>query len=171
MSQGTELKNPLTRSGFQKIAEEHRQLLEVERPRIVENLATAAAEGDRSEYAEYIYSRKKMREIDKRLRYLTGLMKDAQIIDPENVRSDRIGFGASFVIEDEEGQQKQWTIVGVGEAEADQGTISWQSPLARAVWNRRVGDAVTVRRPAGPIDYEIIDVHYAGRRTGSSAKG
>jgi transcription elongation factor GreB len=169
MSLTGELKNPLTRSGFQRIAEEHRQLLEVERPRIVENMATAAAEGDRSENAEYIYSRKKMREIDKRLRYLTGLMKDAQIIDPENVRSDRVGFGASFVIQDEDGQQREWTIVGVGEADADSGTISWQSPLARAVWNKRIGDLVTVRRPAGPIDYEIIDLHYAGRRV--PAKG
>jgi len=85
-----ELKNPLTREGWERIAEEHRQLLEVERPRIVENMATAAAEGDRSENAEYIYSRKRMREIDKRLRYLTGLLKDAQIVDPRNIRSSRI---------------------------------------------------------------------------------
>lgn len=165
-----ELKNPFTREGFQRIAEEHRQLLEVERPRIVENMATAAAEGDRSENAEYIYSRKKMREIDKRLRYLTGLMKEAQIIDPRNIRSDRIGFGASFVIEDEDGEQKEWTIVGMGEAEAERGTISWQSPLARAVWNKKIGDMVTVRRPAGPRDFEIIDLHYAGRRIDAQRK-
>lgn len=164
MKPDQDLKNPLTREGFNRIAEEHRQLLEVERPRIVENMATAAAEGDRSENAEYIYSRKRMREIDKRLRYLTGLLKDAQIIDPRNIRSERIGFGATFTIQDEEGQEKSWTIVGMGEADADQGTISWKSPLARAVWNRRIGDLVTVHRPAGPLDYEIIDLHYAGRR-------
>ncbi|WP_218109950.1 GreA/GreB family elongation factor [Oligoflexus tunisiensis] len=159
-----EMKNPLTREGWQRIAEEHRQLLEVERPRIVENMATAAAEGDRSENAEYIYSRKRMREIDKRLRYLTGLLKDAQIIDPRNIRSDRIEFGATFVIEDEEGQTREWTIVGVGESDADQGTISWKSPLARAVWGKKVGQVVTVHRPVGDADYEIIDIHYAGRR-------
>jgi len=159
-----ELKNPLTREGWQRIAEEHRQLLEVERPRIVENMATAAAEGDRSENAEYIYSRKRMREIDKRLRYLTGLLKDAQIVDPRNIRSDRIEFGASFVIEDENGQSREWTIVGVGESDADKGTISWKSPLARAVWGKKIGQVVTVQRPMGDADYEILDIHYAGRR-------
>jgi transcription elongation factor GreB len=164
MSSAGELKNPLTREGWERIAEEHQQLLEVERPRIVENMATAAAEGDRSENAEYIYSRKRMREIDKRLRYLTGLLKDAQIIDPRNLRNDRIDFGASFVIEDEDGEQKQWTIVGMGEAEAEKGTISWKSPLARAVWGRKIGDRVTVDRPSGDIDVKIIDLHYAGRR-------
>jgi transcription elongation factor GreB len=159
-----ELKNPLTREGWERIAEEHRQLLEVERPRIVENMATAAAEGDRSENAEYIYSRKRMREIDKRLRYLTGLLKDAQIVDPRNIRSSRIEFGATFVIEDEEGRTREWTIVGVGESDADKGTISWKSPLARAVWGKKVGQVVTVHRPMGDADYEIIDIHYAGRR-------
>lgn len=164
MSERPELKKPLTRTGYQKIAEEHRQLLEEERPRIVQNMATAAAEGDRSENAEYIYSRKRMREIDKRLRYLTGLLKDAEIIDPRNIRSDRVGFGASVIIEDPEGQQKEWTIVGMGEAEAEQGTISWKSPLARALWNKKIGDIVTLERPLGTIDYEIIDLHFAGRR-------
>ncbi len=163
MSKG-ELKNPLTREGWQRIADEHRQLLEVERPRIVENMATAAAEGDRSENAEYIYSRKRMREIDKRLRYLTGLLKDAEIVDPRNIRSDRIEFGATFVIEDDEGQAREWTIVGVGESDADKGTISWKSPLARAVWGKKVGQVVTVHRPVGDADYEIVDIHYAGRR-------
>lgn len=161
-----ELKNPMTRAGYQKIAEEHRQLLEEERPRIVANMATAAAEGDRSENAEYIYSRKRMREIDKRLRYLTGLLKDAQIIDPRNIRSDRVGFGATVTIEDEAGVQRSWTIVGVGEAEAEEGTISWKAPLARSLWGKKVGDLITLQRPIGPIDYEIIDITYAGRRMG-----
>ncbi len=164
MTAGKELKNPLTREGWERIADEHRQLLEVERPRIVENMATAAAEGDRSENAEYIYSRKRMREIDKRLRYLTGLLKDAEIIDPRNIRNDRIDFGATFIIEGEDGETRAWTIVGVGESEAEKGTISWKSPLARAVWGRRIGDVVTVHRPMGPTDVEIIDLHYAGRR-------
>jgi transcription elongation factor GreB len=164
MSQSREFKNPFTRVGYQKIAEEHRQLIEEERPRIVQNMATAAAEGDRSENAEYIYSRKRMREIDKRLRYLTGLLKDAEIVDPRNIRSDRVGFGASVLIEDEAGTQKEWTIVGMGEAEAEHGTISWKSPLAMALWNRKIGDIVSLERPAGMIDYEIVDLHYAGRR-------
>lgn len=160
-----DLKNPMTREGYRKIAEEHRQLLEEERPKIVQNMATAAAEGDRSENAEYIYSRKRMREIDKRLRYLTGLLKDVEIIDPQNIRSNRIEFGATFSVEDDEGGQKEWTIVGVGESDVDAKTISWKSPLARAVWNKKVGDVVTLHRPVGDIDLEIIDLHYAGRRS------
>ncbi|MCX6130749.1 MAG: GreA/GreB family elongation factor [Proteobacteria bacterium] len=164
MSSFLELKKPLTRSGWERLAEEHRQLLEVDRPAMVQNMATAAAEGDRSENAEYIYSRKRMREIDKRLRYLTGLLKDAEIIDPRNIRSDRVDFGGSFVIEDEEGQRKEWTIVGMGEAEAEKGTISWKSPLALAVLGRKIGDFISLERPAGMIDYTIVDIHYAGRR-------
>lgn len=158
------LKKPLTRKGWQRIAEEHRQLLEVERPKIVDNMATAAAEGDRSENAEYIYSRKRMREIDKRLRYLTGLLKDAEIIDPENIRDDRIGFAATFTLEDEEGETRTWTIVGLGEAEAVDHTISWQSPVAKALWGKKLGDTVTIRRPIGDWEVTIIDLHYAGKR-------
>ena len=164
MSSFKELNKPLTRQGWERLAEEHRHLLEFERPAMVQNMATAAAEGDRSENAEYIYSRKRMREIDKRLRYLTGLLKDAEIIDPCNIRSDRVDFGASFVIEDEAGHTKEWTIVGMGEAEAEKGTISWKSPLALAVFGRKIGDFLTLERPAGAIDYTIVDIHYAGRR-------
>jgi transcription elongation factor GreB len=163
-----ELKNPMTREGYNKIAEEHRQLLEEERPRIVQNMATAAAEGDRSENAEYIYSRKRMREIDKRLRYLTGLLKDVEIIDARNIRSDRVEFGATFVVEDDEGVQKEWTIVGVGESDVDAKTISWKSPLAMAVWNKKVGQVVTLQRPAGDVDIEIVDLHFAGVRIKNS---
>lgn len=160
-----DLKNPMTREGYRRIAEEHRQLLEEERPKIVQNMATAAAEGDRSENAEYIYSRKRMREIDKRLRYLTGLLKDVEIVDPMNIRSTRIEFGATFAVEDENGERKEWTIVGVGESDVDAKTISWKSPLARAVWNKRVGDVINFDRPAGQVELEIVDLHYAGRRT------
>ena len=159
-----EPQNPMTPEGFERIAEEHRHLIEVERPKMVENMATAAAEGDRSENAEYIYSRKRIREIDKRLRYLTGLLKDVKIIDPRNIRSSRVEFGATFTIADDEGNEKTWTIVGVGESDVDAKTISWKSPLARAVWNRKVGDIVTVDRPAGDMDCEILDLHYAGKR-------
>ncbi len=159
-----ELLNPMTREGWERIAEEHRQLLEEERPKMVDNMARAAAEGDRSENAEYIYSRKRIREIDKRLRYLTGLLKDVEIINPQNIRSSRIEFGATFTVLDDEGKQKTWTIVGVGEAEVDRGTISWKSPLARSVWGKKVGDLVSVERPIGDIDLEITDLHYAGHR-------
>lgn len=152
---------PLTRRGYDRLAEEHRQLLEEERPKVVDGVATAAAEGDRSENAEYIYGKKRLREIDKRLRYLTKLIDGAKIIDPENIRSDRIEFGATVTLEDEEGLEKTWTIVGIGEADANEGTISFRSPLALAIMNKKQGDVVTVKRPAGEIEVEIIDIKYS----------
>ncbi len=155
------LKNPLTPLGFQRIAAEHRQLLEVERPKVVDGVATAAAEGDRSENAEYIYGKKRLREIDKRLRYLSSLLKDAQIIDPRNIRSHQVEFGATVTLGDEQGTVKEWTIVGYGEADASQGTISWKSPLARALWSKKVGDVIYFERPAGEIEYEILAIRYS----------
>lgn len=159
-----ELVNPMTREGYDKIAEEHRKLIEEDRPKMVDNMATAAAEGDRSENAEYIYSRKRIREIDKRLRYLTGLLQDVEIINPRNIRSPQIEFGATFTVRDENSGEKTWTIVGVGESDVDAKTISWKAPLARAVWGKKIGDIVSVERPAGDMDLEITDLHYAGHR-------
>ncbi|MBC7530760.1 MAG: transcription elongation factor GreB [Oligoflexus sp.] len=159
-----EMVNPMTRVGYNKIAEEHRQLIEEERPKMVDNMATAAAEGDRSENAEYIYSKKRIREIDKRLRYLTTLLQDVEIVNPQNIRSNRVEFGATVTVADDQGTEKTWTIIGVGEADVDEKTISWKSPLARAVWGKKVGDIVSVERPDGDMDYELIDLHYAGRR-------
>lgn len=154
------LYNPLTPEGFKRIAAEHQHLLEVERPKIVDGVATAAAEGDRSENAEYIYGKKRLREIDKRLRYLSGLLKDAQIIDPRNIRSDRVEFGATVLLVDENQQEKSWTIVGYGESDASLGTISWKSPLAKALWHKKVGDVIYFERPAGEIEYEILAISY-----------
>ncbi len=159
-----EMVNPMTREGYDIIAEEHRRLIEEDRPKMVDNMATAAAEGDRSENAEYIYSKKRIREIDKRLRYLTTLLQDVEIVNPQNIRSDRVEFGATITVTDESGLEKTWTIVGVGESNVDAKTISWKSPLARAVWGKKVGDRISVERPAGDMDYELIDLHYAGRR-------
>lgn len=155
-----DLKKPMTRKGFKRLAEEHRHLLEEVRPKIVEGIAIAAAEGDRSENAEYIYGKKRLREIDKRLRYLTGLIDGVQIFDPENIRSDRVCFGATVVVCDEEGEEAQWTIVGMGEADAEAGTISWHSPLAKALWNKKVGDVVLFRRPKGEMELEILDLKF-----------
>ena len=156
----TEYKKPMTRGGFRRLAEEHRQLLEDVRPQVVEGIAIAAAEGDRSENAEYIYGKKRLREIDKKLRQLTDLLKDVDIVDPEYVRSDRVCFGATVVLHDEEGKRQRWTIVGVGESDAEKGTISYQSPLARALMKRRVGDFVILQRPAGEMEYEIVELSF-----------
>ncbi len=131
---------------------------------MVDNMATAAAEGDRSENAEYIYSKKRIREIDKRLRYLTTLLQDVEIVNPQNIRSNRVEFGATITVADDQGQERTWTIIGVGEANVDEKTISWKAPLARAVWGKKIGDIVSVERPDGDMDYELIDLNYAGRR-------
>ena len=146
-------------AGYKRIAEEHRSFEDV-RPGVVQGIAIAAAEGDRSENAEYIYGKKRLREIDKRLRYLTSLIKDVQIIDPQFIRSDKIEFGATFTVENEEGESRTWTIVGNGEADVDRGTISWKSPLARAVWNKKVGDVAELFKPKGEEELEILDVQY-----------
>lgn len=157
------LHKPLTKNGFYKISEEYNQLFEVDRPKMVQNMATAAAEGDRSENAEYIYSRKRIREIDKRLKYLSFLLKDADIVDPTNIMSDRVCFGATVTIVDEYEVEKTWTIVGVGEASVDEGSISWQSPLAKALNGKKVGDIVVFRRESGEIEYEVMDLKFGGR--------
>ena len=161
-----DLKNPMTSAGFQKIAAEHNQLLNVVRPRVVQGVADAAAEGDRSENAEYIYGKKRLREIDKRLRYLTELLNDVQIIDPDKVGGDRVTFGATVTVEDEGGRQKRWTIVGVGEADLAEATISWKSPVARALMGKKIGDTVTVEAPAGDASYELTAMSFGPRVVG-----
>ena len=155
-----ERKKPMTRTGYYRIAEEHRQLLEDVRPGVVAGITIAAAEGDRSENAEYIYGKKRLREIDKKLRNLTELIRDVDIVDPENVRSDRVCFGATVGLVDEDGKTQRWTIVGVGESDVEQGTISYQSPLARVLMNRRVGDFVILQRPSGEMEYEIVELSF-----------
>lgn len=157
------LKKPMTRAGFNRLAEEHDHLRNVERPKVLKGIQIAAAEGDRSENAEYIYGRKKLREMDKRLRYLNTLLKDVQIIDPEKLSGDRVSFGSTVVVEDENGETKRYTIVGEGEAEHTHRSISWKSPVARALLGKKVGDTVLAHRPAGEIELTIVDLFFAER--------
>ncbi len=161
-------KKPLTRAGFKRLADEHRALLEDERPKVVEGIATAAAEGDRSENAEYIYGKKRLRELDKRIRYLTGLIKDADVVDTEFYRSDRVDFGATIVIRDENDRVKKWTIVGDGESDAALGTISYKAPVAAAFLGKKIGDFVEIDKPAGPEEFELLDILYDGKSIGST---
>lgn len=152
----------LTTIGFKKLQIEFDYYWKVLRPETVQRIADAAAEGDRSENAEYIYGRKKLREIDKRLQYLGKLLDQPRVIDPCHIKSDKIGFGATVIIRDENGQQKRWTIVGEGEADPSAGTISDQSPVARALKGKRVGDFVMVDLPDREVEYEVIDLEYGG---------
>ncbi len=157
------LKKPLTKSGHKVLAAEHEWLRSVERPKTVEGIATAAAEGDRSENAEYIYGKKKLRELDKRLRYLDSVLKDAQIIDPDSLSGDKVCFGSTVTINTDEGDQKTWTIVGEGEADHKNLSISWKSPVAIGLLGKKIGQFVLVKRPAGEIEFEIIDLHFGSK--------
>lgn len=154
------LRKPLTKEGHAKLAEEHYQLSRVERPKVVDGIATAAAEGDRSENAEYIYGKKRLRELDKRLRYLDYLLTDAQIIDPTSLSGDRVCFGSTVSVLDEQGVQKVWMIVGEGEADYKLGRISWKSPVAKALYGRKVGDVVLTQVPKGEAELEILDLRF-----------
>lgn len=153
----------MTRRGFEKLAAEHDELLLVERPKVVLGVQTAAAEGDRSENAEYIYGKKRLREIDKRLRYLGGLLKDVKLVDPEHLEGEKVCFGSTVTVTDEEGLARSYTIVGEGEADMQGKEISWISPVAKALLGKKIGDLVTVRRPAGEIEFEIADLHFGER--------
>lgn len=152
----------LTTIGFKKLQAEFDYYWKVLRPETVQRIADAAAEGDRSENAEYIYGRKKLRELDKRLQYLGKLLDQPRVVDPCGIQSDKIGFGATVVIRDEDGRQKRWTIVGEGESEPAVGTISDQSPVARALKGKRSGDVVIVELPEREVEYEIVSFEYGG---------
>ena len=152
------MKKMLTKAGHQRLVQEFEDLSKKERPKVVKGVADAAAEGDRSENAEYIYGKKKLREIDKRLSYLSGLLKDTTIIDPASLTGAAVQFGSTVLIEDEDGGQKTWTIVGEGEADVSAGTISYRAPVAKALLGKEPGDFVTVSRPAGDMEYEIVRV-------------
>jgi transcription elongation factor GreB len=152
--------NYITPEGARRLSEELARLRSTERPRIVQEVADAAAQGDRSENAEYIYGKKKLREIDRRMRYLTKRLEIAVVVDPRQSRGDKIFFGATVEIEDEDGVRSTHQIVGEDEIDGAASKISWRSPVGRALLGRASGDVVTVLRPAGEIELEIIAVRY-----------
>lgn len=150
----------MTKLGFQRISGEFEKLTRVERPRVVKGVSDAAAEGDRSENAEYIYGKKKLREIDKRLQYLSNLLQDVRIVDPTLLSSEFIVFGATVEAEDETGTRHSWMIVGDGEADYNEGTVSYHSPVGKALMGKRVGDIVEIHRPKGLLEVEIVDFSF-----------
>lgn len=153
--------NYITPEGARKLSEELAQLRSVERPKVVQEVADAAAQGDRSENAEYIYGKKRLREIDRRMHYLTKRLESAVVVDPTIERGEKIFFGATVELEDETGARRVYRIVGEDEINSNAGDISWRSPIGRALIGRRVGDEITVRRPAGDVELEIITVRYS----------
>jgi len=151
----------ITAEGFAKLRSEYDELFAVERPKLVETIAWAAANGDRSENGDYIYGRKKLREIDRRLGFLAKAMKSAKIVQPGSQGSrDQVRFGATVELADEEDNRRTVTILGDDEADAADGRISWSAPLSRALVGARVGDERIVRLPAGEKCYEIVSIRY-----------
>jgi transcription elongation factor GreB len=150
--------NYLTPQGAKKLASELDQLMRIERPRVVQEVAEAAAQGDRSENAEYIYGKRRLREIDRRVRWLTKRMESAVIVQPGSVGGDKVRFGAIVTVEDEHGKRSRYHLLGPDESDPSRGKLSFQSPLGRALLNRGVGDIVTVQRPAGDIEVEILEI-------------
>jgi transcription elongation factor GreB len=151
----------ITPQGFAIVRAEYETLFSVERPKLVETIAWAAANGDRSENGDYIYGRMRLREIDRRLSHLSRIMKQAKVVDPAAQESrDQVRFGATVELADEDDKRRTVTIVGDDEADAGAGRIGWSAPLARALIGSRVGDERTVRLPAGEKNYEVVAIDY-----------
>jgi transcription elongation factor GreB len=154
-------KNYMTPVGHARLKAELEHLLKVERPKVVEVVHWAASNGDRSENGDYIYGKKRLREIDRRIRYLTKRLESAVVVDPaaqENV--EQVFFGATVTICDAEGEEACYQIVGIDEADAARGLISWISPLARALMKAREGDLVRFQSPAGLRELDVLAIAY-----------
>lgn len=151
-------KNYMTQVGFKKLQEEFHKLVHTERPKLVETVAWAASNGDRSENADYIYGKRRLREIDKRLGYLTKRLESAVVVNPAEISTDKVVFGAKIKLEDEDGKSIQYQIVGEDESAPEKGHISWQSPVARAVLGKKEGDEVRVQIPSGEKVFVILEI-------------
>jgi transcription elongation factor GreB len=151
----------MTPPGFRRFEEELKQLTRVERPKIVEIVAWAAGNGDRSENGDYIYGKRRLREIDRRIRFLTKRLESAEVVDPARQRHLRqVFFGATVTYADESGAERTVKLVGVDEADLERGEISWLAPVARALMKAREGDVVELRSPAGVEALEVVAISY-----------
>jgi transcription elongation factor GreB len=155
-----EVKNYITPGGHRRLQEELARLWKVDRPKIVTTLAWAASNGDRSENADYTYAKRKLREIDRRIRYLSKSLDRAVVVDNAGKTHERVHFGATVTFQYETGEEREVTIVGVDELDSGDARVSWRSPLARSLLKANVGDTVTLRAPRGPERLEIIAVRY-----------
>ena len=151
-------KHYISMQGYQRLAGEMDHLLTVERPRVVNNVAAAAAEGDRSENAEYIYGKKRLRQIDKRIEFLTRRLDVLEVV-PQTKDSQKVRFLAWAEGEDAEGTTRIFRIVGADETDAKAGWISWKSPVGRALLGKALDDEVTVRTPGGTVTYTLVEIH------------
>ena len=152
--------NYITLTGYEALKEELLALRIVERPQVVQEVADAAAQGDRSENAEYIYGKKRLREIDRRLRFLQKRLEAAMVIDPRERSGDRVFFGATVVLEQEDGSENTIQIVGADELEPSLGRISYRSPIGAALLGKELDDEVQVNTPGGKRRFVIVEVRY-----------
>ena len=158
LPQGT--KNYITPAGAERLKKELKQLLYTDRPELVRTIQWAASNGDRSENGDYIYGKRRLREIDRRIRFLTKRLEAAEVIDPARQKSDRVLFGATVVVVDEEAKERTYRIVGIDETDVRNGEVSWVSPVAKALLNSKPGDVVTLRTPRGDEELEILRILY-----------
>ena len=155
------IRNYITPAGYKRLKDEALNLLDKERPELVKVIQWAASNGDRSENADYIYGKRRLREIDRRIRFLTKRLDAAVVVDPASREaSAQVFFGATVTVANAAGEEKTYSIVGVDEAEVSRGRISWISPIATALIKAREGDRVTVKTPAGDETLDIVSVEY-----------
>ena len=154
-------KNYITPAGYARLRTELMQLIDDERPRVVEVVHWAASNGDRSENGDYLYGKKRLREIDRRIRFLTKRLEIAEVADPSlHHGNDQVFFGATVTYIEPHGQERTVTIMGIDEADSLQGQVSWISPIARALLKSREGDVVKLQTPHGPQEIEVLSVRY-----------
>jgi transcription elongation factor GreB len=159
-----QIKNYITPGGYRRLQEELARLWKVERPPVVATVTWAAGNGDRSENGDYIYGKRRLREIDRRIRYLSKSLDSAVVVDNAGKTHERVYFGATVTILYESGRTREVTIVGVDELDSGDARVSWRSPLARALLKATVGDTLTLRAPRGPERLEIVAVRYDNLR-------
>lgn len=154
-------KNYITPEGLERLKKEYTDLLHGERPKLVETVAWAASNGDRSENADYIYGKRRLREIDSRLRFLTGRLDAAEVVDPRTLSGEKVVFGATVTVVNEEDEEpRTYKIVGEDEFEIKAGKISWQSPVAKALLGKKIGEEVTVKKPTGEETLTIEKIEF-----------
>jgi len=155
-----EQRNYITPAGYSRLKSELKALVEVERPELVKTVAWAASNGDRSENADYLYGKKRLREIERRIRFLIKRLEIAEVVDPRDSDQDRAFFGATVGYRDSRGAEHTVSIVGTDEVDPARGRVSWVSPIARALLKSREGDAVTISTPAGDESLEVLRIRY-----------
>jgi transcription elongation factor GreB len=152
--------NYITPAGHRRLNDELARLWKVDRPKLVDTIAWAASNGDRSENGDYIYGKRKLREIDRRIRFLSKRLDSAVVVDNAGKSHDRVYFGATVTVADESGAERTVTIVGIDELDPGRGRVSWISPMATALLKGSVGDVVTLRTPRGTEELEIVAIRY-----------